>query len=138
MVSGGAQVARAQLAAAGVRTDDLVIENGAGLSRTARIRADTLGQLLLAAWQRPWMPEFIAALPLAGVDGTARRRLTGSPASGYAHIKTGTLNGVRAMAGYVLDRHGRRHAVVMMVNHPQAQASQAAQDALLEWVWAGH
>ncbi|AVZ78076.1 D-alanyl-D-alanine carboxypeptidase/D-alanyl-D-alanine-endopeptidase [Zoogloeaceae bacteirum Par-f-2] len=138
MVSGGAQVARAQLAAAGVRTDDLVIENGAGLSRTARIRADTLGQLLLAAWQRPWMPEFIAALPLAGVDGTARRRLTGSPASGYAHIKTGTLNGVRAMAGYVLDRHGRRHAVVMMVNHPQAQASQAAQDALLEWIWAGH
>ena len=138
MVSGGALVARAQLAAAGIATDGLIVENGSGLSRIERIRADALGQLLLAAWQRPWMPEFVAALPMAGVDGTARKRLNGSPASGHAHIKTGTLNGVRAMAGYVLDRHGRRHAVVMMVNHPQAPASQAAQDALLEWVWEGH
>ncbi len=138
MVSGGAVVVHAQLQAAGIATDGLVIENGAGLSRIERIRADALGQLLLAAWRRPWMPEFVAALPMAGVDGTARRRLDGSPASGHAHIKTGTLNGVRAMGGYVLDRHGRRHAVVMMVNHPQAPASQAAQDALLEWVWEGH
>ncbi|PTD95922.1 D-alanyl-D-alanine carboxypeptidase/D-alanyl-D-alanine endopeptidase [Pseudothauera lacus] len=137
MVSSGAVVARAQLDAAGIDTDGLVIENGAGLSRIERIRADTLGQLLLTAWQRPWMPDFVAALPMAGVDGTARRRLNGSPANGQAHIKTGTLNGVRAMGGYVLDRHGRRHAVVMMVNHAQAPASHAAQDALLEWVWEG-
>lgn len=137
MVSGGALVIRTQLEAAGIATDGLVIENGSGLSRIERIRADTLGQLLLAAWQRPWMPEFVAALPMAGVDGTARKRLNGSPASGHAHIKTGTLDGVRAMAGYVLDRHGRRHAVAMMVNHAQASATQAAQDALIEWVWAG-
>ena len=58
-------------------------------------------------------------------------------ANGRAHIKTGTLDGVRAFAGYVLDHDGRRHAVVMMVNHPEAAASQAAQDALIEWVWAG-
>jgi hypothetical protein len=41
------------------------------------------------------------------------------------------------MAGYLLDRHGRRHVVVMMVNHPEATASAAAQDALLEWLWSG-
>lgn len=135
-VQGGALVAQAQLAAAGIDTRGLVIENGSGLSRNERICADSMGALLLAAWQRPWMPEFIAALPVAGVDGTARKRLNGSPANGQAHIKTGTLNGVRAMAGYLLDRNGRRHAVVMMVNHPEAAASQAAQDALLEWLWS--
>lgn len=137
MVTAGARIALGQLATAGIDTRGLVIENGAGLSRIERIRADSLAQLLLTAWQRPWMPEFIAALPVAGQDGTARRRLLDSPARGRAHIKTGTLNGVRAIAGYVLDRDGRRHAVVMMVNHPEAPNTAAAQDALLEWVWAG-
>ncbi len=137
MVASGARVAIDVLQGAGIDTGGLVIENGSGLSRIERIRADSLGRLLLAAWQRPWMPEYIAALPVAGLDGTARGRLRDSPASGYAHIKTGTLNGVRAMAGYLLDRHGRRHAVVMMVNHPEAANSGAAQDALMEWLWAG-
>ncbi len=137
MLATGAAVAREQLRAAGIEVAGLVIENGAGLSRSERVRADTLGTMLLAAWQRPYMPEFIAALPVAGLDGTARRRLAGSPARGQAHVKTGTINEVRSIAGYVLDRHGRRHAVVMMVSHPQAANSQAAQDALLEWVWAG-
>ncbi len=137
MVQGGARAAFAALSRAGVDTTGLLIENGAGLSRSERIRADTLGRLLLAAWRRPWMPEFIATLPVAGLDGTARRRLDGSPASGQVHIKTGTIDGVRAMAGYVLSHDGRRYAVVMMVNHPSAAASKTAQDNLLEWVWLG-
>lgn len=136
MVASGARVASETLAAAGIDTAGLVIENGSGLSRLERIRADSLGHLLIAAWRRPWMPEYIAALPVAGLDGTARGRLRDSPASGHAHIKTGTLNGVRAMGGYLLDRHGRRHAVVMMVNHPEAPNSAAAQDALMHWLWA--
>ncbi|MHB1373948.1 MAG: D-alanyl-D-alanine carboxypeptidase/D-alanyl-D-alanine endopeptidase [Thauera sp.] len=136
MVASGARVASETLAAAGIDTAGLVIENGSGLSRLERIRADSLGRLLIAAWRRPWMPEYIAALPVAGLDGTARGRLRDSPASGHAHIKTGTLNGVRAMGGYLLDRHGRRHAVVMMVNHPEAPNSAAAQDALMHWLWA--
>lgn len=135
MVASGAMVAKAQLHKVGIDTTGLVIENGSGLSRIERIRADSLGRLLALIWHRPFMPEFMAAMPIAGLDGTARKRLADSPARGQAHIKTGTLNGVRAFAGYVLDRHGRRHVVVMMVNHPQAAASRAAQDALLEWVW---
>lgn len=137
MITDGAHVATGALAAASIPTQGLRIDNGSGLSRTAAIRADTLGALLLAAWQRPWMPEFVSALSLAGIDGTARRRLTDSPAHGHAHIKTGTINGVRAMAGYVLDRNGRRHAVVMMVNDAKAPLSESAQDALIEWVWSG-
>ncbi len=136
MVAAGARVAGQRLQLAGVDTAGLVIENGAGLSRIERIRADSLGQMLVVAWRRPWMPEFISALPMAGIDGTAHQRLRDSPARGQAHIKTGTINQVRAIGGYVLDRNGRRHAVVMMVNDPKAHDSQAAQDALLEWIWA--
>lgn len=137
MVARGAEAVRAELAAAGIDVTGLVIENGSGLSRVERVTARTLGELLLAAWRRPYMPEFVASLPIVGLDGTARRRLSESAARGYAHVKTGSINEVRAVAGYVLNRDGRRHVVAVLVNHPNAAASQAAQDALLEWVWNG-
>lgn len=134
-ITAGVTTALQHMDQAGIPIDKIVIENGSGLSRIARIPAASLGKLLLLAWRRPYMPEFISSLPIAGVDGTARRHLNTSSARGYAHIKTGTINEVRTMAGYVLDRNGRRHAVVMMVNHPNAGASKGAQDALLEWIW---
>ncbi|MCB1887672.1 MAG: D-alanyl-D-alanine carboxypeptidase/D-alanyl-D-alanine-endopeptidase [Rhodocyclaceae bacterium] len=136
-VTAGAQVVEARLRAAGMDTTTLVVENGSGLSRIESISARTLGQMLDRAFAQPWMPEFISSLSVAGVDGTGRHRLSGSPARGFAHIKTGTINGARAVAGYVLDRDGRRHVVAMLVNDPSAWASRAAQDALLEWVWYG-
>jgi D-alanyl-D-alanine carboxypeptidase/D-alanyl-D-alanine-endopeptidase (penicillin-binding protein 4) len=137
MVSAGAEAARKRMAWAGIDVSGLEVDNGSGLSRNARIRADSLGNLLISAWQRPWMPDFVASLPVAGRDGTARRRLGGSQASGYAHLKTGTINDVKAVAGYVLDQGGQRYAVVMMINHPEASSSGKAQDALIEWVWSG-
>ena len=137
MVATGEEAARRCLGWADIETDGLKIDNGSGLSRNARIRADSLGTLLVRAWERPWMPDFVASLPIAGRDGTARRRLNDSPANGQAHLKTGTINDVKAIAGYVLDRNGRRHAVVMMVNHPESGNSRKAQDALIEWVWSG-
>jgi D-alanyl-D-alanine carboxypeptidase/D-alanyl-D-alanine-endopeptidase (penicillin-binding protein 4) len=77
------------------------------------------------------MPELMASLPLVGVDGTMRKR---AAAAGSAHIKTGLLVDVRAVAGYVLAASGRRYAVVAIVNHPNAGATQAALDALLAYV----
>jgi D-alanyl-D-alanine carboxypeptidase/D-alanyl-D-alanine-endopeptidase (penicillin-binding protein 4) len=136
MVAVGIQSTHRLLAEAGIGTGGFVIENGAGLSRAARIRADTLGTLLLVAWRRPWMPEFIASLPIVGRDGTTHKRLINSPARGHAHLKTGTVNDVKAVAGYVLDQRGRRHAVVMMINHQEAHNARAAQDALIEWIWS--
>ncbi|MCL2591063.1 MAG: D-alanyl-D-alanine carboxypeptidase/D-alanyl-D-alanine-endopeptidase [Betaproteobacteria bacterium] len=137
MVAAGSEAARRCLASADIEIDGLEIDNGSGLSRSARIRADSLGTLLVRAWERPWMPDFIASLPIAGRDGTARRRLNDSPANGRAYLKTGTINDVKAIAGYVLDKNGQRYAVVMMVNHPEAGNSKKAQDALIEWVWSG-
>ena len=114
---------------------ELVLENGAGLSRSERISAGHLGQLLLSASRSSVMPEFVASLPLAALDGTLTKRFENQPIAGRAHIKTGSLEGVKTMAGYVLDRLGRRVVVVFLVNHPRAPRAEAAQDALLEWVY---
>jgi D-alanyl-D-alanine carboxypeptidase/D-alanyl-D-alanine-endopeptidase (penicillin-binding protein 4) len=72
---------------------------------------------------------------VAAVDGTMRKRLKGEGVAGQAHIKTGLLADVRAMAGYVLGRNGHRMVVVMLVNHANAYQAQAAMDALLSWVY---
>jgi D-alanyl-D-alanine carboxypeptidase/D-alanyl-D-alanine-endopeptidase (penicillin-binding protein 4) len=119
----------------GIKAPELVMENGSGLSRIERMSAASLAAMLQAAWRSPVMPEFVASLPVAAADGTMRRRLRGEPIAGRAHIKTGLLNDARTMAGYVLDRTGRRHVVVMLVNHPNAPQADAAQDALLAWVY---
>lgn len=115
----------------------LVMGNGAGLARETRISANELALLLRYAWQSPAMPEFIASLPVVASDGTMRKRLGDTPAAGRAHIKTGSLEGVKALAGYVLDVHGQRWLVVFMVNHAQANAAQPAMDALLLWLVQG-
>ena len=128
---------RAWLDGKNLRFPELVLENGSGLSRRERLSADSLSRLLQAAWASPVMPEFISSLPLTATDGTMKKRLKDNGIAGQAHIKTGTLEGVKAIAGYVLDRNGRRQAVVFLINHPNAQAGQAAQDALLQWVYEG-
>ena len=114
---------------------ELVLENGSGLSRVERISARNLGRLLLVAQRLAVMPEFVASLPLVAVDGTMRKRLAGADIAGQAHIKTGTLSGARAIAGYVLDAKGRTMVVVCIVNHARAPGAQPAQDALLKWVY---
>lgn len=112
----------------------LVLDNGSGLSRTERISAEGLSQLLLTAWHSPMMPELMSSLPLAGVDGTLKKRLGGSSTNGRAHLKTGYLEGVRALAGYVLDSSGKRWVVVCLINDPRARLGKPAMDALLRWV----
>jgi D-alanyl-D-alanine carboxypeptidase/D-alanyl-D-alanine-endopeptidase (penicillin-binding protein 4) len=129
------QVLRHWLNLKGIAAPELSIENGAGLSRTDRASAATLAELLQAAWKSPVMPEFVASLPLAALDGTMRKRLHGESLAGQAHVKTGLLSDARAMAGYLLDAKGRRHVVVMLINHPNAPRAEAANDALLRWVY---
>lgn len=131
----GARAIRTWLANKGIEAPELVIENGSGLSRGERIAPLTLGRMLAAAFQSPLMPEFLSSMPLVGYDGTMRRRLNAQGVAGNAHIKTGALKDVRALAGYVLAASGRRYAVVCFINHPNAAQGQKAQDALLEWVY---
>jgi D-alanyl-D-alanine carboxypeptidase/D-alanyl-D-alanine-endopeptidase (penicillin-binding protein 4) len=99
------------------------------------VSARSLGELLLSAYRSPVMPELIASLPLAAADGTMKKRLLNDVVAGHAHIKTGTLDDVRAIAGYLLDAHGRRMVVVFLVNHPNANHARPVEDALLDWIY---
>jgi len=65
-----------------------------------------------------------------------KSRLKTDPVAGNAWIKTGSLNDVRSIAGYVDAASGRRYTVVMMINGPRAEGSSLAQDALLKWIYA--
>lgn len=130
----GAEVIKRWLQTNHFNFDELVIENGSGLSRIEQISAEHLGQLLVWAYNSPIMPEMMASLPILSRDGTVQQRLKESASNGRAHLKTGSINGVNAIAGYVLDANNHRHVLVMLVNHPKAWASKAAQDALIEWV----
>jgi serine-type D-Ala-D-Ala carboxypeptidase/endopeptidase (penicillin-binding protein 4) len=114
---------------------ELVIENGSGLSRIERISAEHLGQMLISAYHGAVMPELMASLPILSKDGTVMERLKDSQTNGRAHLKTGSLDGVSAIAGYVLDANNHRHVMVMLVSHAKAAASKNAQDALIEWVY---
>jgi len=129
------QVVKQWLAGKGLAFPELVMKNGSGLSRAEQISARSLGRLLLSAFSSPVMPELMASLPLAAVDGTMRKRLSGADVAGHAHIKTGSLSGVRSIAGYVLDKEGRRAVVVFIVNHANAANARPAQDALLNWIY---
>jgi serine-type D-Ala-D-Ala carboxypeptidase/endopeptidase (penicillin-binding protein 4) len=114
---------------------ELVLENGSGLSREERISARHLGAVLQTAWQSPYMPEFLASLPILSMDGTLKRRFGGGLA-GRAHLKTGSLDNVRAQAGVLLDEHGRRMVVVILHNAASADsaAGEQVQNAVLDWV----
>lgn len=132
----GARAVRAALVRQGVVVDKLVLENGAGLSRIERVSARLLSELLRAAYRSPLFSEFESALPIVALDGTLKRRFNGSTLAGNAHLKTGTLRDVSALAGYVYTASGRRVAFVMLVNHVHASRAIEAQRALLEWVWS--
>jgi D-alanyl-D-alanine carboxypeptidase/D-alanyl-D-alanine-endopeptidase (penicillin-binding protein 4) len=72
------------------------------------------------------------------MDGTVERRFQNGSVAGQALLKTGTLEGVRALAGYVIDNEGRRFVVVAIVNHANAARAQGPLDYLVQWVyWYG-
>ncbi len=121
-------------AAKGIDTEGLVLDNGSGLSRSERIQPAQLAALLAAAWDGPLAPELLSGLPLAGVDGTLRRRFKGGPAEGRARLKTGSLRDVNALAGYVFDTRRRPWVLVAVINHADAAKGRAALDALVEWL----
>ena len=81
--------------------------DGSGLSKLNRTSATTVVNLLTAIKQQGMFELFTHTLSVAGYDGTLRHRLIGTPAQFNAHGKTGTLNGVTALAGYVLTGDGQ-------------------------------
>lgn len=118
-----------------IDTTGIVLENGSGLSRYARITARQMGQLLEIAYRDSYMPEFIASMSLPGIDGTLVNRFRKEDLRGRSHLKTGTLDFVTAISGYMLNRKGKRLVVVIQHNGKRAGAGRGKkiQDALLRW-----
>ncbi len=108
-----------------------LLDNGSGLSRQERISAAALAALLQSAYRSAVMSELMSSLPVSGVDGTLRRSRAKTP--GVAHLKTGSLRDVAALAGYVDGASGRRYVLVALVNHAQVQGARGFFDALIDW-----
>lgn len=125
------RVIRKWLAQKGITAPHLVMENGSGLSRNERVSAREMATILHAAWQSPYAAEYIASLPLVAMDGTMRKRLRRTPMAGEAHIKTGTLNTVRAIAGFSRDGAGNTWAVVAILNDPRPWGASSILDQVL-------
>ncbi len=109
------------------------MDNGSGLSRTERVTARGLAQLLAAAHASPVRDEFAGSLAIAATDGTLERRMRNGSAAGRALFKTGSLEGVRALAGYLQGAGETRWILVAMANHPNAARAQGALDFLADW-----
>ncbi len=131
-----AETVRHWLGARKLSFPELVLDNGSGLSRHERISANSLGRLLLAAYGSNVRTDYVSSLAVAATDGTVRKRFEKDSVAEQAFLKTGSLEGVRAIAGYVFAPNGRKFVVVCFVNHANAARAQPPLDLLVEWVYA--
>lgn len=129
----GARAVREWLTEKGLWSEEMVFDNGSGLSRIERISAASLNRLLQYAAASPAYYDFAASLPATGLEGTRKSSGNSAALAGRSWLKTGSLSGVRSLAGYVLTVDGRRRTLSLLVNHRNAQAASAVQDALLTW-----
>ena len=134
----GVEAVRELLTARGLNVDSLMLQNGAGLSRDERASMQFLVDLLRAAYRSPYAPEFIASLSLGGLDGTTRGRFDAAPAAGVMHLKTGRLDHVSAVAGYVQSATGRTYVVAVVMNSEDAHRGpgQELEEAVLRFTLA--
>jgi D-alanyl-D-alanine carboxypeptidase/D-alanyl-D-alanine-endopeptidase (penicillin-binding protein 4) len=95
------QAVKSLLSKAGVRGIPYRIADGSGLSLYNYVTPELMVRLLRYAYlKRDVMAALYPALPVAGVDGTLKKRMKGSAAEGNVHAKTGTLSGISSLAGY--------------------------------------
>ncbi len=121
--------------ARGFDLQDLVMENGSGLSRVERISAQGMAKMLEYGLTARYASDFVSSLPLAATDGTLSKRFINQPAEGQAYLKTGTLTGVKALAGYLSLPGDRKLLFVGFVNHANAEGAQKALDSAVDWVY---
>ena len=117
------------------------LTNGSGLCRDCKVTANNLAELLAYAYQHPEFETYLQSLGVAGISGTIyahKNRLPNSLAIGRAWIKTGTLDNVTAMAGYVHGSSGQDYVVVGIINADSEQKLNTTQarrtlDVMLNW-----
>jgi D-alanyl-D-alanine carboxypeptidase/D-alanyl-D-alanine-endopeptidase (penicillin-binding protein 4) len=136
-IEGARNMVKNWLVISGLRMPALYIDNGSGLSRQSRITSANLVDLLQHGWNSNYRPEFLSSLSLSALDGTMRKRLHDSGLQGRARVKTGLINGVRSMAGYVNSRSNTHYSVAMMIESSRVTYwnGNEIQDAILEWIY---
>lgn len=107
-LEGGRAAINEWLHTKGISTRHFYLDNGSGLSDKTHVTGRFMTDLLAAAWQGPYMPEYLASLPITGVDGTMYKRKV---AVGRGRIKTGFLRDVRSIGGVIYAKNGQRYAV---------------------------
>lgn len=113
----GLEAVRSFLKTAGIRAEALVLDDGSGLSRGDMITAEATVQLLTFMSKHRFANVFRDALPIAGVDGTLRNRMRGTPAENNVRAKTGSLSSAASLSGYVTTAAGEKLAFSIMVNN---------------------
>jgi len=129
----GRAAVTAQLIGWGIPADGFVVRDGSGLSRHDVVTPATLARVLDVMRRQADFQVFFDALPIAGVDGTIAGRMRGTAAQGNVHAKTGTLDMVRSLSGYVTAADGQQLIVVMLANNwtVSVREVERLQDALL-------
>ncbi len=113
----GALVVKRQLATWGVDSTSTVIYDGSGMSRHDLVTPEAIVKILVGIQRDTAFSAFYDALPIAGVDGTVRTRMTGTAAANNMHAKTGTLEFVRSLSGYITTAAGEKLVFSMLSNH---------------------
>lgn len=123
----GLEAVKSFLKTAGIRPEALVLDDGSGLSRGDMITAEATVQLLTFMSKHRFANVFRDALPIAGVDGTLRNRMRGTPAENNVRAKTGSLSSAASLSGYVTTAAGEKLAFAIMVNnYPREVDARAA------------
>jgi D-alanyl-D-alanine carboxypeptidase/D-alanyl-D-alanine-endopeptidase (penicillin-binding protein 4) len=132
-VAGGLEVLRGFLAQADVRPEEYAFYDGSGLSRQNLVSPHAVVKLLRYSAKQPWGPEFMASLPVGGVDGTLASRFKTLPAAALVRAKTGSLDHVNTLAGYLTTAKGE-HLVFSIMGNNHTLANKKATDILDEIV----
>jgi len=128
----GARVVKEFLADIGIDTSKIGIADGSGLSRLDLVTPMQIVTLLRFMRRHPSGPYFYDSLPIAGVDGTIKKRMKGTAAEGNVRAKTGYIGRVRALSGYVTTQDGEELAFAMIANNYTVPTSLA--NRLQDWV----
>ena len=118
----------------GIDTTRIQMHDGCGLSPNDMVSPSTTVSVLKAMYRGKYFETFYQSLPIAGVDGSLRNRMKGTAAENNAHAKTGSIEHVSSLSGYVTDRDGEMFVFSMMVNHYTVPSSLAtkAEDEVCE------
>jgi D-alanyl-D-alanine carboxypeptidase/D-alanyl-D-alanine-endopeptidase (penicillin-binding protein 4) len=112
----------------------LRIDNGSGLSRTAKLSAKILVDMYDNAYER-YGKRWMKTLSIAGIDGTIKKRFRGTIVKNRAWMKTGTLRRTKNIGGYVQSSRGQLYSITILVQSKRGnwRASQL-QNEIIKWL----